>query len=131
MGRSANAYTFIAVEFSYEEAKDYLNKKYKKIDESSWGDEDENFFGLISDYATAYDIRGNKPGLFSSYDYDEEEIYNIYFGYKVLDGWLNAYADSITVAESTSFSKASGLSEKLEKRFPEKKAKIVTLLDIG
>lgn len=131
MGRSADSYIFVAVELTNEEAKSYLNRHREcDVNESSWGEDDENFFDIMSECASCHDMKKNKSDIFASVDYEESIISNIFYGFLVLENYLNAYCDSVTVAESISLPEIGVYSRSLEKSFPKKEVKIVNLLSI-
>jgi|14BtaG_2_1085337.scaffolds.fasta_scaffold51053_3 hypothetical protein len=131
MGRSVDSYSYVAVELTKEEAKVYLGESNKTVDETSWGDDDENFFEIVSECGGHYDVTATKPGLFSSHDYEDEEIYNIFYGYLINSVWASANYDAGVPAESVNLSALAARAAKLEKKFPKKKIKIVNLLSIG
>lgn len=130
MGRSAYAYTFVAVEFTMPELRAWLQENYKSYNDADYGNNSKDEYELANQWAATYDASKYKVNAFAIVNYEDKTVDDIYCGVLLNEAYVNAYWEGDGDAETTNFSIALKHVENLKKKFPGKTPKIVTLPSI-
>jgi hypothetical protein len=129
MGRYASVEICVGVEFDEQELRSWLMTNRKGYNDSDYGPND--LFQLVADWAGSYSINTTKPKPFASLSYDDKEVYNIFFGLKILDDSLNVYSEGYYCDETEPTSKVDKAVNKLKEIYPEKEAQLISILSCG
>jgi hypothetical protein len=131
MGRSANAYNFLATKFTIQEVRSWLTKNDKEYNDSDYGSTKDDHFEIICQWAYHNNIKDGHRGVFSSVNYGDNTINGLYYGVKLNDVYLHASADGYTSVEEYHFSSISMIADSLHSEMPEKKFELVTIQTMG
>ena len=131
MGRGADSYTYVAVELDIAEMRAWLSANKKSYNDGDFGNTPVDHYEIASGWATYYDVSKTKPDVFASVNYEDGTINGLYYGIKLYDVYLNAYADGWTSVEEIDFAKVQKHAQTVQSFFPKKKVRIVTIQSVG
>jgi len=130
MGRMASIYTLIGVEITMPELRAWLVMNRKNYDDSKYGSSKGEEYAIASEYAPIYESSKSRIKPFSSINYDEGLVNNVYIGYAVIDDWISIGCDGCQSIGSIDLKKAIKKIDKLKNLYPKKKVEIISIMDL-